>query len=595
MTAAPILPTPPSVDVTPADSLVAHADRLLEAGRLAEAEAALRDAITIAPDRSPAYRALALLQANEGRDLEAFGTCATMLARTSDAESLRLAAELLLFLHIRHAALVVRQDEPVRLDFRAIGAPDVAPMVLAPEFLRRARSLAQAAAARVPNDVIAQSTLAECELRAGATSAARKAAERAVQCEPTAAALVSRALASYADHREGAALDFLRDPRLTELAPSLGTGHQLSLRVDGAFAPSTLLRDAGRRPWRMPYRVHVGGREHERTVTVRTGPAEARIIAGGRVVGGLFFPIDRSDRGFVHAIVDEPDVQFATPRCHDFPTMLAQGRNCVLWSGQERRLLLHSPHADRVRGGRAFLLASNFAANYYHWIVDALGRLSAMPEALTDPALRFVVPAPLLPFQVETLQWLGISLDRVVQVASDEIVEFDEVIAVHHRKDGGCSDASIWQWLRDHLTIPQLDTPRIPTRRLFLRRTGASMRRLLNESEAEALCRAYDFESVDTASMTVAEQRDLFAQAAVVVSPVGASLTNLVFTPPGARTILFGHRGYIVPCYNALAEGLGHSVRYVLGSEEQSRFVYPHWDYRIDAGELREALDAELG
>ena len=55
--------------------------------------------------------------------------------RGDEFGELRLAAGLLLFLHIRHAALVSRQDEPVRLDFRAIGDPDVAPMMLAPELL----------------------------------------------------------------------------------------------------------------------------------------------------------------------------------------------------------------------------------------------------------------------------------------------------------------------------------------------------------------------------------------------------------------------------------------------------------------------------
>ena len=39
---------------------------------------------------------------------------------------------------------------------------------------------------------------------------------------------------------------------------------------------------------------------------------------------------------------------------------------------------------------------------------------------------------------------------------------------------------------------------------------------------------------------------------------------------------------------------MGHSVRYLLGTEQQSQFVYPHWDFRVDLGELRDALQAEL-
>jgi len=597
MTAVPRYPTPPAPEPTPSEALVRHAAALQGAGRSAEAVAALRDAITIDPDCLAAHRALALHLANSGRDLEAFAACAQLLAGAGrqDAESLRLAAELLLFLHIRHATLLTRQAEPVRLDFRAIGVPDVAPMVLAPEFLRRARALARAAVSLAPRDVIAHATLAECDLRAGYASAARKAAERAVEAEASVSSLVARALATFADHREVAAVELLRQPQLTELIPSLGTGQQSSLRVEGAFSPATVAHDRERMPWTIPYVVQHGGTSHARQVTVRTGAPEARTIRNGRVVGGLAFPLDRSDRGYIHGIVDEPDVQFGVPRFHDIPTALSQSRNTVLWH-DDRRALLHSPQGERVRGGRVVLLASNFSANYYHWIADALGRLAAVPGALTDPDLRFVVPAPLHPFQVETLAWLGISLERMVQVADDEIAEFDEVIAVHHRKEGGCTDRGVWQWLRDRLTIPSLHQSPTPVRRLFLRRgAGAAMRRVLNEAALESICRDLGFEAVETSRLTVAEQRDLFAEAAVVVSPVGASLTNLLFAPAGTRTILFGQRGYIVPCYNALADAMGHSVRYLLGHEEQSAFVYPHWDYRIDEDELRQALRAELG
>ncbi len=597
MTAATRYPTPQSAPVAPADALVAHAEALKAANRLPEAEGALRDAITIAPDSLAAYRALALLQANDYRDLEAFATCATMLSHAgrNDPETLRLAAELLLFLHIRHATLVTRQGEPVRLDFRAIGVPDVAPMVLAPEFLKRARALAQAAVAIAPHDAIALATLAECELRSGFETAARTDAERAVSCDATAGTLLTRVLATFADHHEDSALELLRQPQLTERVPALGAGRQGFHRIDGALAPATAGTDPARRDWQIPYRVHHDGRAHERTVTVRTGSSEVRVLQQARVVGDLFFALDRHDRAYIHGVVDEPDVQFGIPRCHDIPTVLSHGRNSVLWSTDDHRLLLHSPTAERVRGGRAVLLATNFAANYYHWMADCLGRLAAAPELLTDPDIRFVVPAPLQPFQVETLGWLGISLDRVVQVAPDEVAEFGELTLIQHRKDGGCTDASIWQWLQGRLTLPALGDAPTPTRRLYLRRSaGASMRRLLNEPEVEAICREYGIESVETGGMTVVEQRDLFSQAAVVVAPVGASLTNLVFAPSGARTVQFGQRGYIVPCYNALADALGHSVRYVLGSEQQSRFVYPHWDFRVDPATLREALEAEL-
>ncbi|MEP7383232.1 MAG: glycosyltransferase 61 family protein, partial [Gemmatimonadota bacterium] len=494
----------------------------------------------------------------------------------------------------RHESLIPRRAEPARLDLRPIGIADAAPLVLATEYLARARALAVAAVEQSPVDAEAHYALAECALRSGFPLEARRAAERAVACGATTGALVARALATFADHREQVALDDLRQPQLTELIPELGTGQHLAIRVDPAGSPDEPFRDPARLPWRLPYVVQHAGVEHARSVTVHTGPSSVRVIPGGRVVGDLFFAIDRADVGYVHGVVDEPDVQFGTPRCHDFPGLIERGRNCVLWATRDRRLLLHSPAGERLRGGRAFLLASNGSASYYHWLADALGRLSAMPDVLLDPDMRFVVPAPLQPFQVETLAWLGITLDRVVQVAPDEILEFDELLVVAHRKDGGCTDAGVWRWLSDHLRIPAMSACPTPARRLFLPGAATGPRHLLNLAEAEAICAAQGFESVDTSALSVAERRDLFSDVAVVVAPVGAHVADLLFAPAGARTILFGQQSYVVPCYNALAAATGHSMRYVLGVEEPSRFVYPHWDYRINSGDLRAALQAEL-
>lgn len=182
MTAAARYLTPPGVEATPSDALIAFSGALIAAGRVDEAEGALRDAITITPDNVAAYRALSWLLMGAGRDIEVFSTCGTMLARAgrADGETLRQAADILLFLHIRHASLFRRRGEPARLDLRSIGVPDVTPMVLASEYLPRARALAQAAVAQLPDDVSALCALAECELRAGYITAARRAAERAV-------------------------------------------------------------------------------------------------------------------------------------------------------------------------------------------------------------------------------------------------------------------------------------------------------------------------------------------------------------------------------------------------------------------------------
>ncbi|MEO6447349.1 MAG: hypothetical protein ABIZ91_20595, partial [Gemmatimonadaceae bacterium] len=168
MTAVRPLVRQPLETPSAVDALLAHARALRTANRPRDAEATLTDAITIAPEHPDAYRARILLQLQEGRDMDAFATCASMLACGGHrhAATLAFAADILLYLHLRHATLLTRQAAPARADLRSIGVGEPNAVVLAPEFLKRARTLALAAARRTPGSAAVQTTLAECELRA---------------------------------------------------------------------------------------------------------------------------------------------------------------------------------------------------------------------------------------------------------------------------------------------------------------------------------------------------------------------------------------------------------------------------------------------
>ena len=114
----------------------------------------LQEAMTIAPDSPAPYHALLALILQSGRDVDAFTFCASMLSRLAppQPETLRVAAETMLTLHLRHAHLLVRADEPVRIPLSSAGVLDPTPMVMASEYLRRARTFARSAAARAPSD-----------------------------------------------------------------------------------------------------------------------------------------------------------------------------------------------------------------------------------------------------------------------------------------------------------------------------------------------------------------------------------------------------------------------------------------------------------
>lgn len=74
--------------------------------------------------------------------------------------------------------------------------------------------------------------------------------------------------------------------------------------------------------------------------------------------------------------------------------------------------------------------------------------------------------------------------------------------------------------------------------RLYVGRADASTRHLLNEDELFAKLERRGFERVLAGTMTFDEQIRTFADAEVVVGVCGASMTNLVFMPPGGAVML---------------------------------------------------------
>jgi hypothetical protein len=595
MTAAPLRPHPaasrPRSSVV--DSLMLFAGSLAAQGRGDEAESVLREAMTIAPESPAPYHALLALVLSSGRDVDALTFCASMLARLAppDGATLRVAAEAMLTLHERHAHLLRDAQEPTRLQLSADGILDPTPMVMAPEYLRRARALARSASARSPGDAAVQLTLAECELRARNATAARRSAERSSALASSAqrgAAVATQALASFADHAEARALELLCSPHVTEIAPSLGAGRLVSAAIDQTLSPESALSDPNRITSRVPCRVQLNRIARERTVTIRVAPPERRALQGGRVVGGEWIVLDDNERAWVHGVRDESSPMV---RGSEFAATFDEGdRNRILWSSDER-LLLHLPQVDRTHAGRAVLLATGARADYSSWLLEAVGRLSAVPELLLEPDIRFVVPPTILPIQNELLSWLGIGQDRLAPICDNEVISFHELVLVRHRTHGGCVDASVISWLRDRLIVPELITSAPPTRRLFLRSaTNGAARLLVNEPEIERLCRAHGFEVVDTESLTLAEYRDLFSEAACIVSAEQPLLANLLFAPRGAEVVILSPRGFVRSRHAALAHALGQGATFVLGAERPTRAAYPAWEYAIDVAELRSAI-----
>jgi capsular polysaccharide biosynthesis protein len=189
----------------------------------------------------------------------------------------------------------------------------------------------------------------------------------------------------------------------------------------------------------------------------------------------------------------------------------------------------HPRHFD----GRLGVATATNQNCYYHWIFDILPRLHlAMAERLDRVYLQRKFP-----FQEASLAVLGVADDLIVNTEDEPWVSADElVVPCHQIMTGHHHPRWVVDWLREHFLLLAGEAP-AARRRIFISRSIARNRRLVNEDEIWAILEPRGFEYVLAEKLPFAEQIAMFAGAEAVVAPHGAGLANLVFCAPGTRVV----------------------------------------------------------
>lgn len=220
-------------------------------------------------------------------------------------------------------------------------------------------------------------------------------------------------------------------------------------------------------------------------------------------------------------------------------------------------VLRHKPEL-KVDATVCFLDARS-SSIYYHWMMDILPKIAILHAAGIDlNSIDYFVVGSGSTFQKATLQKLGISDDRVVDPAHDNLTRCQRLIVPYLKNDRGDRfynglGLGMACWLPAWLKSTFIEEPSIQADRIYISRAPDSGRSLLEEDGLVEELEKRGFRSVSLECMTVSEQARLMAGAAMVVAPHGAGLSNIAFCKPETIVIeIFG--GYVVPCYWALSE-----------------------------------------
>lgn len=113
------------------------------------------------------------------------------------------------------------------------------------------------------------------------------------------------------------------------------------------------------------------------------------------------------------------------------------------------------------------------------------------------------------------------------------------------------------------------------TRRVYVTRVSARVRRVENEHEIIPVLQRHGFEIVEMEKLALRQQIALMGETAVLAGPHGGGLTNMMFMPTGGNVLELRKGEGPPPCFSNLAAAFGHEwLPFVCEAQDDAE--HPH-------------------
>jgi hypothetical protein len=298
----------------------------------------------------------------------------------------------------------------------------------------------------------------------------------------------------------------------------------------------------------------------------------------------------------------------------DLHPMEQRGRlKFVAQSDSELQALVQPPKTG-MRG--TFLrLTGSCSGNYSHWLLEYLPRLVQMRTLQPRPLDGVLVDAWIHPRFVESIEWALGSVPQLIKVPRDQGLLVQRLLDIRHpnyhppmfRSPGSPSqptadvgdvipfDRYALQSLRDLRGRTVNYNSALYPKRIHLLRPPAStgnLRLLENEDLLQRLLSPLGFVSLDPAALSFEEQMRIFENAEVIVSPVGAALSNMVFSRSGTSVValapLLWEGDYSF--FSHLATQCDIRLEYALGTHAGRLVQHSNQNFTVSLTEVADAL-----
>ncbi|PSF39492.1 capsular biosynthesis protein [Aphanothece hegewaldii CCALA 016] len=204
---------------------------------------------------------------------------------------------------------------------------------------------------------------------------------------------------------------------------------------------------------------------------------------------------------------------------------------------------------------------------YYHWMMDILPRLNILQRSnwADEPVDWYLINTIEQDFQRETLTKLGIKSEQLLSSDQYPYIQATKLIIPSFPGHPHWATPESINFLRNHFFNSSNTTSLTSPKRLYISRSNANHRQIINEIEVKQLLESMGFLTVFPEQYSLAEQVNMFQNAEIIVAPHGGGLTNLIFCRPGTKIIEFFSPNYIRTDYWVISVELELQHYYIKG------------------------------
>jgi len=204
-------------------------------------------------------------------------------------------------------------------------------------------------------------------------------------------------------------------------------------------------------------------------------------------------------------------------------------------------------NATLLNGSTTSLLTNwTQGTNYYHWIVDALPRISMLEYAPSDT--RIIIPSAGAGFVDESMELLDLG-DRCIKIESNHVI-CENFYFMSPTAQVGHWNPYAYSWLQN--VFKKHFSKEIPNRRIFFTRRG-NRRVPKNIRLIEKLFKKNGFDIIDCGAHPLLQQIQISSSAICVAGIHGAAMTNLLWTPHGIPILEIFESNYLNACYENIS------------------------------------------